>query len=323
MKEELLLKCFIETMRLKLAPGENLAAYLRQVLSLGKEAVYRRLRGDVPFTFEEAALISQHLRLSLDELLGGFSPAEVPFYFTRPANEEGPPVQEGVKNFNTREEIAQARAAREPGSESSFALNMFPVVLIHKYAHLLRFRLFKCLHQRGGGDATIAYGEVVIHEGLLQYARERQLALARIDHICMILDRMIFEYMVNDIQSFARAGLLDPGDVASIKRDMLLLLDELERMAATGQSDMENKLEFYLSDINFESTYTYTVSNAETSCAIGIFSMNSIYSLNHEMFRAVKEWVDSLKQLSCLITKAGEVYRWQFFKKQRELLDTL
>ena len=37
---------------------------------IGKEAIYRRLRGEVPFTLEEAALISRKLGVSLDNVIG-------------------------------------------------------------------------------------------------------------------------------------------------------------------------------------------------------------------------------------------------------------
>ena len=40
---------------------ENLANLLIDTLYIGKEAIYRRLCGEVPFTLEEAALISRKL----------------------------------------------------------------------------------------------------------------------------------------------------------------------------------------------------------------------------------------------------------------------
>lgn len=36
----------------------------------GKEAVYRRLRGEVAFTFDEVALISHKLGISIDQIVG-------------------------------------------------------------------------------------------------------------------------------------------------------------------------------------------------------------------------------------------------------------
>ena len=48
----------IEAVKEKLPLKENLANLLIDTLYIGKEAIYRRLRGEVPFTLEQAALRS-------------------------------------------------------------------------------------------------------------------------------------------------------------------------------------------------------------------------------------------------------------------------
>ena len=48
----------IEAMKEKLPLKGKLADMLMDTLYIGKEAVYRRLRGEVPFTLQEAALVS-------------------------------------------------------------------------------------------------------------------------------------------------------------------------------------------------------------------------------------------------------------------------
>jgi hypothetical protein len=325
MKEELLLKCFIETMKLKLAPGENLATYLMRILPLGREAVYRRLRGDVPFTFEEVAVISQHLRLSLNALVGKGDSEFVPFYFTRSSmvSEEDQRAGKEREALEVKQLIDKARASRDPISEAGIALNMLPAAFMMRYSCLLKFRVFKWLYQSNGGNNVQPYDKVNVPEKLLRYSVDSYLALARINSIYLILDKMIFAYMVNDIRSFAMVDLLSREEVELIRQDLLALINELERTTVTGQNVLGNKLDIFLSDINFESTYIYTSSSSGTSCAIGIFSMSSLYSLDNDMFHAVKNWVDSLKQLSFLVTGAGEVYRKQFFKKQRELVESL
>ncbi len=40
------------------------------VLSLGKGAAYRRLSGEVPFSFEDVARISRKFGISLDKIVG-------------------------------------------------------------------------------------------------------------------------------------------------------------------------------------------------------------------------------------------------------------
>lgn len=60
----------IEAIKEKIPANSNLANVLIDILFIGREAVYRRLRGEVPFTLTEAAIISRKLGVSLDKIVG-------------------------------------------------------------------------------------------------------------------------------------------------------------------------------------------------------------------------------------------------------------
>ena len=49
---------------------ENTVDLLMNIIPIGKEAAYRRLRGEIPFSLEEAVTICQKLNVSLDVLAG-------------------------------------------------------------------------------------------------------------------------------------------------------------------------------------------------------------------------------------------------------------
>ena len=55
----------ITAMKDRLPPGQNLANFLTDTLCIGREAVYRRLRGEVAFTIDEVVswdqIIGNHL----------------------------------------------------------------------------------------------------------------------------------------------------------------------------------------------------------------------------------------------------------------------
>ena len=51
----------IIAMKERIPKGQNLANSLADILYMGKEAVYRRLRGEVAFTIDEVALLSKKL----------------------------------------------------------------------------------------------------------------------------------------------------------------------------------------------------------------------------------------------------------------------
>lgn len=90
-----------------------------------------------------------------------------------------------------------------------------------------------------------------------------------------------------------------------------------------GKSEMGNDVKIYISNINFEATYSYLDTSTIQLSLIRIYSINSISTQDSEMFRGLKEWIQSLKKFSTLISESGEMQRIQFFKQQREFIDTL
>ena len=79
MTKNYIVKELINQMKERIPPGHNLANYLTDTLYMGKEAVYRRLRGEVAFTFDEIAVISHNLGISIDQIIGNHLSNRVTF----------------------------------------------------------------------------------------------------------------------------------------------------------------------------------------------------------------------------------------------------
>lgn len=60
-------------------PQDQIVGRLMDTLCIGKEAAYRRLRGDVSFTLEEAVTIALELGISIDDVMGNDNPKSRPF----------------------------------------------------------------------------------------------------------------------------------------------------------------------------------------------------------------------------------------------------
>lgn len=97
----------------------------------------------------------------------------------------------------------------------------------------------------------------------------------------------------------------------------------MEELATCGKSKAGNNIRIYISNINFEATYSYLDTSIIQLSMIRIYSINSITTQDSEMFRSLKEWIQSLKKFSTLISESGEMQRIQFFKQQREIIGAL
>ena len=256
----------IESMKEKIPEGANLANLLMDILYIGKEAVYRRLRGEVPFTFTEAAVISQKLGVSLDQLIGANFGGNALFglnivHYADPVETYYAMIDGYAKIFR--------ELKREPESELATSSNIIPQTLYMKYDMLSRFRLFKWMYQH--------------------------------DKIHLLTEDNVFQ----------------------LKTELLQSLDELEEIAMKGKFASGKDVHIYISNINFEATYSYAASKYRHVSMIRIYAINSITSRDTEVFGNLKEWIRSLRKFSTLISQSAEMQRIQFFKKQREIIAEL
>lgn len=94
-------------------------------------------------------------------------------------------------------------------------------------------------------------------------------------------------------------------------------------LSVKGEFNNGNKLSIYLSNINFETTYSYiSKKNFEVSL-FSIYSLNSMDSQNPHICRMQKKWIQSLKRHSTQISESGETQRIAFLEKQKNIIAAL
>ena len=309
----------IEAMKEKLPLKGQLADMLMDTLYIGKEAVYRRLRGEVPFTLQESALISRKLGISLDKIIGLSFKSNAMFNinivdYDDPFESYYNILEKYVSLINTMPD--------DPNSVMGTSANIIPQTLYLKHELLAKFRLFKWMYQNKYIDCK-SFEELDIPPKLVNIQKDYVAMARHIHSIDYIWDNMIFQHLINDIQYFASIHLISDETKEEIKKELFLLADELEELAINGKTADGNRVRIYVSNINFEATYSYVDTNNLQLSLIRIYSINSITTMDNEIFCTLKEWIQSLKKFSTLISESGEMQRIQFFKQQREIIDAL
>ena len=310
----------ISAMKEKLPQGTNLANLLMDILYIGKEAVYRRLRGEVPFTLAEAAVISQKIGISLDRITGTTFRGNALFdlnltHYDNPIETYYGIIEHYAKIFSVINE--------EPESELNTSSNIIPQTIYLKYPLLSKFRMFKWIYQHSQQNNTQCYEQLELPDKLLDRQREFVSETQFVRNTYYILDSMVFRYLTNDIRYFIDSHLITDENVRNLREELLELVDELEHIATVGAFETGREVPFYVSNINFEATYSYVESQQHCLSLIRVFAINSITSIDPEVFKQVKEWIQSLKKFSTLISHSGEMQRRQFFNQQREIIGTL
>ncbi|MCD7933353.1 MAG: hypothetical protein LUH15_19460 [Tannerellaceae bacterium] len=97
----------------------------------------------------------------------------------------------------------------------------------------------------------------------------------------------------------------------------------MESWATTGINDQGNKVFIYISNVSFETSYSYAQSPDFFLTMIMSFTLNEIASIDKVTFQRIKQFMQSLKRTSTLISESGEMYRIHFFETQREIVNRL
>jgi hypothetical protein len=298
----------------------GLAWELMKILNIGKEAAYRRLRGEVPFTFAEAALISKALGISLDPIscAGVEDTALFNLYMTHDKD----PLE---TYYRTAKDFLQNYTAinHNPAAEYCAATNTIPHSFCLEYEHMARFLLYRWIYQQNKTEKVKSYADLEMPAKVREIQLECVKEIRSLPNSSYIWDDIMFLSLINDIQYFYDIHLLTEKEKNQLKEELSAIMDSLEGMAETGEYENGKRVYFYISNIHFEATYGYLSTQTFKLSFIRLYAMNIIATTDWNIFGYQKNWIQSLRKYSTMITLSGERQRIRFFEKQRALIDRL
>ena len=311
---------FIELMREKLPEHAKLTNFLVNLLFIEKEAVYRRLRGEVPFTFAEVVKIAKELNISLDGINGEASPRSRPFHIK--LIEYDQPAE--IDYYMLNEYVDVLRAQKQSSySEFGAISGVLPSFFYMRYDTLYRFFILKWLYEFGDPSSTKKFSQISLSNRLKEIGDDYLVQVKNMSYTYFILDELLFYYLVKDIKYFKEVRLVSEDDIKELKKDLLCLIKEMEELTAKSVFDNGHKIHLHVSTLHFESNYSYLQGDHINLSLIKAYTFNEIASLDETVFHKMKTWIQSLKRTSILISGSGEIERLKFFEKQKSYIDTL
>ena len=79
----------------------------------------------------------------------------------------------------------------------------------------------------------------------------------------------------------------------------------------------------WVSNISFEATYSYIEKHDYQVSLLRVYSINSMDSQSSYICQMQRNWIQSLKRHSILVSESGEAQRIAFLQKQLEVINTL
>ncbi|MCD7935889.1 MAG: hypothetical protein LUG98_03435 [Tannerellaceae bacterium] len=321
MKREILSVNFIATLQKKIPNKTLLTNKLVDILMIEKDAIYRRLRGDVPFTFAEVAILSQQLGISLDELLGIHSDKKLPFHLQITDYEY--PSETDYIMYDNYNQVLDVFIHHPPFIVSE-TWNTIPFPLCYNYPLLTQFYIYKWAYQTYNYVPLKRFEETTVEEKLIQLGQKNSQLLSLATETHYIFSDNLFSALVKDLKFLSNLRLVSRESLQGIYAELDSLMNYLEECARRGEyKETGNKLYFYISELDIQTHYSLLAANNNYICMLRTLVMGYAATTDSSIYPTMNNWFTALKRLSTHISVSGEKERIQYFKQQREIIDKL
>lgn len=299
--------------------GENVANWLCDNLKMERESAYRRLRGNVIFTFEEVVKIASKLGFSLDTLVDSGNTTHVLFDMEL--------LNKNSSYINMyRDRIlehANLYKRLNYNGKLRMGINSMPHLFSISKPLLSKFRIYKWIYQLQNAKNNLPLSNFEIPADILKVHDYYQECVKNIPHAIIIMDNNVFHSLIQDISYFRKRNLISDKDLEQIKNELTQIVDYLESVMSTGKSVGGGMIDIYLSSVDLEATYLHIENGEEEHSNIRMYSISSLDSTNKNVCQFQKEWIESLKKFSTVITQSGEIERFRYLDIQRSYVKEL
>lgn len=141
--------------------------------------------------------------------------------------------------------------------------------------------------------------------------------------LTFIMDNNVFQSVAREINFFYRHNLISDADLEGLKNELLDLINSLESWTTNGVSKLGTEVVMYISYVDIGASYIYIECDGVRSSNIRIYAITSLDSQNNVVCDLQKKWIESLKKFSVIISVSGEIQRYKYFNKQREIINFL
>jgi len=295
--------------------------YLVDLLGIGKESVYRRMRSEIPFTFEEIRKIAINLGLSIDEIIAWDNRERVFFDLNTNTNL---PAEDSFMSMMT-EYLKYLDIMKDCDDvEICLTINkIIPLVAIVSDSDMIfRYYYYRWL-QQGNNMRDVLLSEIRIPEELLSIKNTIRQRIEQLNNVVVIIDKDTFINTIREIQYYYNRKLINLSEIDELKSDLRDFLQFGETIIIKGSNKNGMKYSIYLSLLSVASNSLYCRYGNNYISQYWIYETNAISIMSMEMCQMHKKWIDSLKKSSALITQSNEILQAAFLAKQKECIESI
>ncbi len=310
---------FIRQVKQKTPEGHNTVDTLIGIIPMSKEAAYRRLRGEIDFSFGEVLKIAQEMNISLDELNNKEN--RKGFYTSRMSSiKENSFMEDCEKWQNTVYDLAHRLRIQNKHIATSINSNI-SILYLYRYELLSKFRLFKWLYQLNSQSRFLKLSEFEISPKLIRNEKAILKELQQ-TNLNFIYSKDLFVSIISQIKYFRELNLVNEKEFEQMKEELFSLLNDMEQDTIVGQNN-SNPLSVYVSSMHIDNDFIFWESDDLSLITFRPFGVSFFLVDGKEIFEEMKTWIKMLMKSSTLISFSAEKQRIEFFQNQRKIIERL
>lgn len=307
---------------LSLIPPQTKAVdYLMETLDISKVSAYRRLKGQLPFTFDEVIVLSNNLGVLLDDIIHPYSESNKAIVSFN--HVDGDEIQEYFLRIlrNYSENLEEQKDVRHRNTLTS--INNIWLVYTLGYDNLFKFCYYKWTHLLSFGVYNKKFSEVSLSIEMIQLSHKIHRQVQSLKNTSFIVDKNLFLNTMKEVQYYYRRGLILENELFDIVKDIEAIIDKTEFHILSGYNKLGKQRTFFLSSINIYSNSMYIEYDDHIQSFFYSYSPSPIRVIDPKVCTPHKQWLESLKKYSVLITASNEIEQTDFLNRQRVYLDKL
>lgn len=312
---------FVKELFKKVPQRPMLINTILDILHLERESVSRRLSEKVQFSVREVGILAQELDISLDSILNYDTQFHwMPFILESPLGYQSmETIYDIIENT-----IAQMNETLKNSAEYGIITNAIPLEFYVNFPYLMKFSFFKWGQYFIGTEEFNSFSTWELPHRIVRLKEPVKSLISKMSNSLYIWDHSIIWTLMGEIEYFYKMNVLTIEDVKNIKNDLKDLLNLMEKhLKGISKTDfVPQNTSFYISNINLGTTCWYLFSEKKRiSFHNSSFTISTPINNSTESHNRIKNWIDSFKNISVLISGCGELERRSFFNKQHKIID--
>ena len=305
---------FFDIIRKKMPNHLKLADEIGDLLEIGSDSSYRRIRGEKELTLSELIKLCNHYNISLDSVVGN-KHNDIIFRYN-------PLDLTNLNNYRVyiKQFAGSVQAlANAQNKEMYYTAEDIPIFHFLPFNELTFFKVYVWYNAMSNNDIT--YDRFVMQmtnkEELFECYDKMYNSYSNIPST-EIWTVQTIDPILRLLDYYFDIGAFDNKNTApTLCNQLLLMIDNMMKWTETGKKNNKADFKLYMSETNPENSFMLLKTENVTSATIKLFTINSIITTNTSFCEETKNWIKNIIAKSTLLSGASARERIRFFQTMK------